>query len=432
LNPRRKEQDWVWFLIVSDPAFPALHIRPARGWLNDPNGLCRIDGTYHVFFQYNPHSPIHGNVHWGHVSSSDLLHWTEHPPALFPRPAQIDAAGCWSGCIVDDGGVPTAVYTANPDHAWNATVGLARSDRSLATWTQSEAPVIGIPNDSAIEEVRDPFVFAFEGRRYAVQGAGQREGQPQVLLYDCDDLEQWVELGPLLTMADPVAAEVAEANIWECPNLVHIDGQWVLLLSIWNWVDGAHRLDGVRYLLGDLVSRGDGLQFKATGGGAVDDGPAFYAPQLLSDPNRTLLWAWSWEIGRDFGEVAQTGWMGVLTFPRELFLRGARLGSRPASELTALRRERLDHSAKGLAVPAFEVLAYGRAALVLGDGEARDEVVTVTGRSEEPARILVDGSMVEAFAAGRSITTRAYPTATSRWLVDATNPVEVWALGLTP
>ena len=24
------------------------------------------------------------------------------------------------GCIVDDGGVPTAVYTANPDNAWNA------------------------------------------------------------------------------------------------------------------------------------------------------------------------------------------------------------------------------------------------------------------------------------------------------------------------
>jgi beta-fructofuranosidase len=278
---------------VPDPAFPALHIRPARGWLNDPNGLCRIDGTYHVFFQYNPHAPVHGNVHWGHVSSTDLLHWREHPPALFPRAGQIDAAGCWSGCIVDDGGVPTAVYTANPDHAWNATVALARSDRSLATWTQSEAPVIGTPDDSDVDEVRDPFVFEFEGRRYAVQGAGQREGQPQVLLYGCDDLERWVELGPLLTMADPVAAEVAQANIWECPNLAHVDGQWVLLLSVWHWVDGTHRLDGVRYLLGDLVSHGDGLQFKATGGGVVDEGPAFYAPQVLTEPNRTLLWAWT-------------------------------------------------------------------------------------------------------------------------------------------
>jgi beta-fructofuranosidase len=415
---------------VSDPAFPALHIRPSRGWLNDPNGLCRIDGTYHVFFQHNPHAPVHGNVHWGHVSSADLLRWTEHPSALFPRPAGIDAAGCWSGCIVDDGGVPTAVYTANPDHAWNATVGLARSDRSLIAWTQSETPVIGTPDDEDIDEVRDPFVFDFDGRRYAVQGAGRREGQPQLLLYDCDDLEHWVELGPLLTMADPVAAEVAEANIWECPNLACVDGQWVLLLSVWSWADGTHRLDGVRYLFGDLVSRGDGLQFKATGGGVVDDGPAFYAPQLLAEADRTLLWAWSWELGRDFAQIAQAGWVGALTFPRELFVRDGRLCSRPATELTGLRRERLEDSAGGFAVGAFEVLAYGRVTLGLVDGSASEPVVTATGTPAQPARILVDGSMVEAFADGRSTTTRAYPTSTSRWHAETADPVEIRRLGL--
>jgi beta-fructofuranosidase len=415
---------------VPDPTFPALHIRPARGWLNDPNGLCRIDGIYHVFFQYNPHAPVHGNVHWGHVSSTDLLHWTEHSAALFPRAAQIDTAGCWSGCIVNDGGVPTAVYTANPDHAWNATVGLARSDRSLITWTQSGTPVIGTPDDADIDEVRDPFVFEFDGRRYAVQGAGSREGQPQLLLYDCDDLEHWVELGPLLTTADAVAVEVADANIWECPNLAYVDGQWVLLLSVWQWVDGTHRLDGVRYLLGDLVSRGDGLQFKATGGGMLDEGPAFYAPQVLVEPGRTLLWGWSWEIGRSFGQIAQTGWAGVLTFPRELFVRDGRLGSRPATELTGLRRERLDHSADGLTAGAFEVVAYGRVTLTLVDGATSESVVTVTSTADQPVRILVDGSMVEAYAAGRSTTTRAYPTGTSRWQIDAVDPVEIWRLGL--
>jgi beta-fructofuranosidase len=50
---------------VLDAIFPGLHIRPARGWLNDPNGLCRIDGRYHVFFQYNPDAPVHGNIHSG-------------------------------------------------------------------------------------------------------------------------------------------------------------------------------------------------------------------------------------------------------------------------------------------------------------------------------------------------------------------------------
>jgi beta-fructofuranosidase len=34
-----------------DPAFPALHGRPAAGWLNDPNGCAYVDQRYHVFFQ---------------------------------------------------------------------------------------------------------------------------------------------------------------------------------------------------------------------------------------------------------------------------------------------------------------------------------------------------------------------------------------------
>ena len=415
---------------MHDPAFPALHIRPARGWLNDPNGLCRIDGTYHIFFQYNPHAPVHGNVHWGHVSSTDLLHWTEHEVALTPRPAGIDAAGCWSGCIVDDGGVPTALYTANPDHAWNATVGIARGDRALETWTQAEAPLVRTPDDPAIDEVRDPFVFSVEDRRYAVQGAGQRGGRPQLLLWNCDDLEHWVELDPLLTTDDSVAAEVAAADIWECPNLAYVDGTWVVVLSVWRWVDGTHRLDGVRYLVGDLVSEGDGLRFTATSGGLVDDGPAFYAPQLMTDGDRTLLWSWSWELGRDFAAVARAGWAGSLTFPRELFVRDGRVGSRPAAELTGLRRERLElTNGAELASPAFEVVATGAVTLKLSDGTGSEEIVAVRGSANDPARILVDGSMVEAFATGRSTTTRAYPTESSRWQVVTDAPVEIWRLG---
>ena len=112
-----------------DAIFPGLHIRPAHGWLNDPNGLCRIEGRYHVFFQYNPVAPVHVNIHWGHVSSTDLLNWREHPNALVPRPGEIDAEGCWSGCVVEDSGVPTAVYTANRGQPSDAGVALARSDR---------------------------------------------------------------------------------------------------------------------------------------------------------------------------------------------------------------------------------------------------------------------------------------------------------------
>jgi beta-fructofuranosidase len=414
---------------VADLSFPALHIRPPQGWMNDPNGVCRIDGRYHAFFQYNPGAPVHGAIHWGHVSSTDLLHWREHPIALTPRSGLIDGAGCWSGCVVDDAGVPTAVYTANPDHAWNAVVGIARSDRSLMSWEQDQSPVLGISRASEIDEARDPFIFVHEGRRYAVQGAGQPSGRARVLLYGCDDLRYWTELGPLLSTDDPIAAEVAPANIWECPNVVRVDGQCVLLVSLWRRSAGVDQLAGVRYLLGDLVAQGRGWRFKATSGGVLDDGPAFYAPQLLAEPDRTLLWGWSWELGRSVQQIADAGWAGVLTFPRELYLRDGVLGVRPATELEGLRRERL---ACLPGVPfqaaAFELIANGPVALRLLDDHADILVSAAEGTLADPARILVDGSMVESFCRGASHTTRAYPTADSRWVVDGVG-VSVYRLG---
>ena len=33
------------------------HLMPPVGWLNDPNGLCQLGGTYHVFHQYSPDWP---------------------------------------------------------------------------------------------------------------------------------------------------------------------------------------------------------------------------------------------------------------------------------------------------------------------------------------------------------------------------------------
>ena len=176
-----------------DPARPRLHILPSSGWLNDPNGVCRIDGRYHVFYQHNPDGPTHGNVHWGHASSTDLLRWDDEPIALAPVAGSVNAGGCWSGCVVDDGGVPTAVYTAVPDHAWNAGVAVARSDRTLREWRQDPVIKVGTPDDPAIAEVRDPYVFRFGEHRYAVQGAGHHHGDPQLLLYRCDDLRTWID-----------------------------------------------------------------------------------------------------------------------------------------------------------------------------------------------------------------------------------------------
>ena len=43
----------------------------------------------------------------------DLVHWEDFPIALAPSNEGPDKNGCWSGCAVDDRGVPTALYTAS-------------------------------------------------------------------------------------------------------------------------------------------------------------------------------------------------------------------------------------------------------------------------------------------------------------------------------
>ena len=68
---------------MTDRNLPRHHVRPAAGqWCNDPNGPLFHDGRYHLFFQHNPAAAVWGSIHWGHASSPDLVHWTDHGIAL--------------------------------------------------------------------------------------------------------------------------------------------------------------------------------------------------------------------------------------------------------------------------------------------------------------------------------------------------------------
>ncbi|SEE90827.1 beta-fructofuranosidase [Arthrobacter alpinus] len=414
---------------TTDPAFPALHGRPDQGWINDPNGCIYVDGTHHVFFQLNPDAPTHGNIHWGHATSTDLVRWTQQPTALFPRMGAADAAGVWSGVIALDGEVPTAYYTGIAETEHKSQVMTATSNRALLEWKQEQHGIVGMPEEPNIGDVRDPFLFTFNGSQYAIQGAGYKDGTPVILLYRCHTMTQWEYLGPLVTGGAGVAAEWAPAQIWECPQLFRVDGQWVLMLSLWN-LDN-HDLDRVTYLTGELSEGGAGLKFLPTGGGLIDDGPDFYAPQVVAgtaaEP-RTLMWGWSWEKSRPEADIHASGWAGVLTYARELSFRDGALVSAPVAEVDTLRAALMSDGAETFTVPvqtrAFEVLAAGVAELVLVDGGSERVVASITA-----GRILVDGSLIEIFAAdGTARTIRAYPTATSRFEVRGEAVVNALAL----
>ena len=87
--------------LYREPFRPLYHFTEKNGWLNDPNGLVKIGDTYHMFYQQNPAAPQWGNMHWGHATSPDMIHWTQQPTALFPDEMGTMFSG--SGIIDEEG-----------------------------------------------------------------------------------------------------------------------------------------------------------------------------------------------------------------------------------------------------------------------------------------------------------------------------------------
>ena len=98
-----------------DPWRMGFHLMPPAGWLNDPNGLCQLGDTYHVFHQYSPDWPRQGAPRgWGHFWSHDLVHWQGGSRGFAIAPDTADeASGAYSGCAAPFEGGARLYYTGN-------------------------------------------------------------------------------------------------------------------------------------------------------------------------------------------------------------------------------------------------------------------------------------------------------------------------------
>jgi beta-fructofuranosidase len=299
---------------------PQYHFLPPANWMNDPNGLIQWKGAYHLFYQHNPHGAFWGSMHWGHAVSHDLVHWTHLPIALAPTPDGPDKDGCFSGCAVNDHGVPTFVYTGvNPQVQCIAT-----SADDLLTWQKYAGnPVIAAPPTGMLpNDWRDPFVWQEGETWYAVIGSGVPDVGGAILLYRSEDLRHWEYMHPLC-----VGEQSRTGHMWECPNFFPLGDKHVLIIS-------PVPLGKALYFVGTYKDH----RFSPETEGVVDWGGHYYAPQtMLDDQGRRLILGWVWE-GRSNEAQRNSGWAGVQSLPRILALRpDGLLGAEPASELQILR-----------------------------------------------------------------------------------------------
>ena len=310
---------------TADPRRPQYHLLPAANWMNDPNGPVFWNGEYHMFYQYNPHAAVWGDMHWGHAVSPDMVHWRHLPVALSPTPGGPDAAGCFSGTAVVDRGVVTVLYTGvvsvpedqatirNGPQSYRESQCLARSaDPQLKTWTKQRAPVIASPPAGLqVTGFRDPSPWRKGNSWYMTVGSGISHQGGAVLLYRSADLRHW-DYQHFVARGAPADREqsnpVASGDMWECPDLFPLDGRHVLIYS---------SQGKVHWQSGDLDEAA--MIFHPAQSGILDYGSWYAAKSQLDAHGNRIVWGWIPE-SRPVAEYQAAGWAGMMSLPRVLSL----------------------------------------------------------------------------------------------------------------
>ena len=326
---------------------PNFHLTPISGWLNDPNGLCQLDGVHHIFFQYSPDAPKGGEKDWGHYSTKDFINYDF--TGVFMRPdLPSDASGVYSGCAMVEDGTMYIYYTGNVKHPGNydyifegresnttlveSLDGVSHTSKEILITSQD------YPDNLSLH-VRDPKVFKVGQKYYMILGARTKSAEGCAIIFTSDDKRNW-----------HFSHSLEKPNfgyMWECPDLFVLDGKQFLSASPQGLEAEEFKYQniyqsGYFVAAGDLLSSGNCLgQFTEW-----DYGFDFYAPQTYVDEQgRVILIAWMGMPDNPYGDdpTVEDGWQHMLSIPRQLILdeKTGKISQKPIEEFANLREQEL-------------------------------------------------------------------------------------------
>ena len=297
---------------------PLYHHTPAYGWMNDPNGMFYLDGTWHLYFQHNPYGSTWGNMTWGHSTSTDLVHWQYEGTPILP-----DAHGTiFSGsCVIDrdntagfGAGAVVAFYTSAKSTPWgdSQSQSMAYSTDGGKTFTKYAGnPVL----TSTKPDFRDPKVFWYApGKHWVMILAGGQEME----IYSSTNLKQWKYESSF------GLKQGAHGGVWECPDLVELpvegtrEKRWVLICNI--NPGGPFGGNAAQYFVGTF----DGRKFtneSPTQTKWMDWGKDHYATVTFSNAPDGRVVALGWMSNWQYQGVLPTlQYRGANTIARDLSL----------------------------------------------------------------------------------------------------------------
>jgi beta-fructofuranosidase len=391
---------------------PQLRFSPFKGWMNDPNGLCRVGDTYHLFYQFHPNGTDWGPMHWGHATSKDLYRWTHYPVFQYPE-ANLAALGATGGAFsgnafFDHDGSLSFYYTERlPAYDlfrdYKEVQKRMRPDEDLLR-PVANALVLADGPEGTAHDIRDPKVwYDDDAGHYRMVLGSAVDGDPAILLYNSADGDKW-DFASVLYRA-PAYFRDGGARCVECPDFFVIDGHWVLVAGFVGYTEAGTGRHNLLYATVGSFENGvfapyvDQLQ-------ELDFGTDYYAMQSFWDGDRQLALAWlfNWEIRKPAGSA----YSGELCLPRVLTLdRHRRLLMNPEAGIARLRTRRVE-PVDGAFAPAagcaVEVNLSGALdGLTLIGTSASGDTVTLTHRpdgltlelSEDDSRITYRSAPVD-------------------------------------